>query len=616
MLIATDRYRLELDDRSGALVSLTDGRRELLHRGPTPIPLFSLRLRTPDGTPIDVTASDATTVEIERRDGPDGVTVDLHYARLADQPLDVHVRVVAPRAGHPTSWHLSLEHDTDDVVEWVRFPDLAVPDDLIGTGGEARLLWPAMEGVLVEDAALRERTWLRYEGVEYPSKGWEGFYPGACAAQFMAYCAPGGGLYLGAHDPQSIPKAVEYYPWEGGIRLELRAYPGAVARGAWALEYDVALGVFAGDWHDAARIYRDWYDTAPMPTPPRLAEAEAASDPARPAWLADPPVVAIYPVRGEKDTGDMTPNEYFPYARALPALDRLAATLDSPVMALLMHWEGTAPWAPPYVWPPFGGAAMFEEFVEGAHAHGHLVGVYCSGIGWTQESLLVPYDRRAQFDHAGLRDAMCLAPDGELPYSRICAGAQRWGYDLCAATPAAVGVAVGEVAKIAAAGVDYIQYFDQNIGGTPYFCYARDHGRPPAPGSWQVAAMSRLHDPLAATLGALPRPPMLGCEAAAEPYQRRLPFNDLRYHMALVMGRPVPLYAYLYHERIANFMGNGVVVGAEGQPPDERVLRARFAYSFIAGDVPAVVLKGGARCTGAGACHGTCPRRIRSGSRA
>jgi len=152
----------------------------------------------------------------------------------------------------------------------------------------------------------------------------------------------------------------------------------------------------------------------------------------------------------------------------------------------------------------------------------------------------------------------------------------------------------GEVAKIAAAGVDYIQFFDQNIGGTSSFCYARDHGHPPAPGPWQVAAMDRLHDAIAAALGALPQPPVLGCEAAAaEPYQRHLPFNDLRYHMALVLGRPVPLYAHLYHERIANFMGNGVVAGVEGQAPDEAVLRARFAYSFVAGDVPAVVLKGG-----------------------
>lgn len=96
--------------------------------------------------------------------------------------------------------------------------------------------------------------------------------------------------------------------------------------------------------------------------------------------------------------------------------------------------------------------------------------MYCSGIGWTQESLLVPYDRRAQFDDEGLRAAMCLSPTGDLPYSRICAAAQRWGYDLCPTTPYATEVVADQIAQIAASGCDYIQFFDQNLGGTPYFC--------------------------------------------------------------------------------------------------------------------------------------------------
>ncbi len=590
MIIVTDYYRLELDDRTGTLVSLADGRRELLHRGPTPIPLFSLRLRTATGAPIDVTAHDATTVAIEARDDPDGTTVDLRFVRLTGRLLDVHVRMAAPRTGHLTFWRLGVENDTDDTIEWVRFPDLAIPDDLVSTGGEARLLWPAIEGVLVDDASLRDRTWLCYEGVAYPSKGWEGFYPGACTTQFMAYYDRHGGLYVGAHDEHAHPKAIEYYLRDGGIRLEFRLYPGAVGRGTWSMDYDMVLGVFHGDWYAAAQIYRDWFSASALPKPPRLV---ANTD--LPDWLHRAPLVAIYPVRGQQDTGDMTPNEYFPYTQAIPALEHLAHATGTQVMALLMHWEGTAPWAPPSVWPPFGGVQGFADFVDRMHARGHLVGVYCSGIGWTQESLLVPYDRRAQFDHEGLRAAMCLSPTGDLAYSRICAGAQRWGYDLCPTTPYATEVVADQIAQIAASGCDYIQFFDQNLGGTPYFCYSREHGHPPAPGPWQIAAMAAMHEHIAHVQSAGGQTAVIGCEgAAAEPYLRHLPFNDLRYQLALYVGRPIPLYAFLYHEYIVNFMGNQahstLILDCAASPEN---LQLRLAYSFVAGDLLAVTLKDG-----------------------
>lgn len=169
-------------------------------------------------------------------------------------------------------------------------------------------------------------------------------------------------------------------------------------------------------------------------------------DASLPAWYAQSPIVVTYPVRGKFDTDEMQPNGLYPYKNALPYLRELSRKTDSKVMALLMHWEGTAPWAPPYVWPPYGGTKEFGEFAEELHSQNMLLGVYCSGLGWTQQSNLIPeYNKEAEFEKEHLSEIMCSDQAGELR-SEICT-AQRKGYDLCPACEKTKEIVSGEIAK-------------------------------------------------------------------------------------------------------------------------------------------------------------------------
>ena len=146
-----------------------------------------------------------------------------------------------------------------------------------------------------------------------------------------------------------------------------------------------------------------------------------------------------------------------------------------------------------------------------------------------------------------------------------------------------------EVRRMAEAGIDYIQLLDQNHGGTPYLCYARNHGHPPVPGRWASDAMLEL---LQEAREAASSSILFGCESAAsEVFIPDLPFSDNRFELNFILGMPVPLYAYLYHPYVNNFMGNQVCgEGAMDGCRTKDNLQYRLAYAFAAGDFLTLVI--------------------------
>lgn len=591
-MVQNSHFVIKLDGKTGTLSSLRTPTREFIHPGNAGRPLFTLRFRNARGEPLDLTSLQAAKFTMTPVKTPDGATVTLKYDSLDGKPVQATVVVKCPADKPFCYWNLTIQHDLDLYLDCIDFPSVLVPNDLSAAGGDSRLFWPGMEGVLVDDLTRREKGWVRSHPIEFPNRGWEGFYPGPCQMQFMAYYGKTGGLYIAAHDAGGNPKGIEFFSRDNGIDLSYRLYPGGIERGTYTMPYDMVLGVFEGDWHDAAEIYRNWVKNSGMPLPPKLTENNQL-----PSWFQDSPVIAAYPVRGVRDLGDMTPNDYYPYTKAIPPIERLSKEYDSRVMALLMHWEGSAPWAPPFVWPPFGDENDFREFVDMLHKGKNLLGLYCSGIAWTMKSNVWNYSREEQYKQENLKDIMIVAPNGETPWSLICSGpnAQRWSYDMCPANAFVGKTVADEIEKMINGGADYIQYFDQNLGGTPYLCYSRKHGHAPAPGAWMKDAMIGVLKQAHQVVEKSGKHVLIGCEAAAaEPYMPYLMLNDGRSNINLMVGIPVPAYAYVYHEYVNNFMGNQnsvtKLVDVERTPLS---MLQRLAYGFVAGDLLTVVLKGG-----------------------
>lgn len=582
-----------IDGKNGHLLSFKNGREFVVEDEQKS--LFALQFRNATGQPLMVDSSQATKFDAERIEEPGLTRFRLSYRNIAPHPegyfeRDIHATVVidCPHDSGMTHWRIDVDFRSLplEMLEFIEFPRLTLPNEFSSENGDLELFWPFSEGCLIDNPGARRPP---YKPVEYPSGGWYGMYPGPLQMQYLSVQSPKGGLYMASHDPTHTPKEIEYLKTPRGVKLIYKVFTGA-AKNSYHMPYPMVLGGFQGDWHDAARIYRDFATSGKVLTMPKLRD-----NPKMMAWMKESPVVCTYAVRGQgHHAGPTQPNKLFPFRNALPHLARYQKEFGTDLLNLLMQYEGTAPWSPPYVWPPMGGESAFREYVDALHAQGNIIGLYCSGTAWTQYSSTGDgnYDRRQDFKDLNLREDICTGPRGEA-WSKVCNGdALRWGYDLCAARQRTADLLAAETKKMVEAGVDYVQLFDQNLGCAPYFCYSDSHGHPAGPGAWMVPAMRKLIKDISVQSGAEKKNVIFGCEAAAaEPFMENLPLNDLRFNQVLKFGKWVPAYAFVFHEYAHNFQGNQVET-TEFLATDKGAnhLLLRTAYSFAAGDLMTIVL--------------------------
>ena len=485
---------------------------------------------------------------------------------------------------------MSVENPTDALVEWVEPLLIALPP-LRGEGGEldAEILYPFNEGIIVDSLKMREDCpWFGSREELYPSEGSYPVFPNMICSQMLSYLfkdseasANRRALYFGAHDAKRGVKAIDFHrTGDSGAEINFRMYCGSGYGASYQMEFPLVIKSLHGGWEAAAEEYRTWFEANLPPHTKKTSENKQL-----PEWYEDSPLVVSYPVRGIHDTDVMNPNKLYPYTNALPLIDEVANATGARLLVLLMHWEGTAPWAPPFVWPPFGDPDNFDKYLHTLHNRGHMLGVYCSGFGYTLKSKLVDnYDCTEDYEKNHLSEAMCAGPEGKVEISHICTE-QRVGYDICPGSPAGKSLLRDAYMPLLTSEVDYAQILDQNHGGSQYFCYSREHGHAPCPGPWMTENMQNTlaswNDAAGKTL--------LGCEsAAAEPFIGNLLFSDNRFELCYSIGRPVPLYAYIYHEYVRNFMGNQVSCTL---PHEIDTLRYRMGYSFSIGDCMTLVFE-------------------------
>ena len=556
--------KLTIDEAGGFVSSLKLGEVELIS---CKCPIFIARLRNLEGKCFYIDSREKLNVSIN------GSKITYSGFDKDFSSLCITVNVVA---NDNISWQITVSGVPQNyALEWVEFPKVCLPSLIDNNENGGKILFPHDEGVILSD----ERSLPRYEP-EFPSSGAYFTFPNKICSQFIAYLFENVGLYIGAHDPSRSLKGVDFYPYENGVAMQMRLYSGVDYGQDFIQDYPIVWQACLGNWQSPCEIYRSWLSENPTEGMVPISKNKAL-----PRWYEDSPLVVTYPVRGVHDMDKMVPNALFPYTNALPILERIKKATQCRILALLMHWEGTAPWAPPYVWPPYGGEKLFYEFRDKLHENGDLLGIYCSGFGYTLKSTLIEsYNCEERIKEENVLDGVCHSPQNKPELGITCTPYQRYGYDLCPASSRGREILEEAYLPVFNSGVDYAQILDQNHGGGQYMCYARGHKHPPMPGLWMTSNMKEL-----LTEWNKSAPNMVfGCESAtAEPFIPNLLMSDNRFELNYPYGTPVPVYAFIYHEYIRSFMGNQC-----GCPFDTKLdtLRYRLAYSFSVGDIMTLVL--------------------------
>ena len=258
-----------------------------------PQPLWDLDLTVDEGELEScglVSSAGWGLVEVQVADSPDGKTVDLTWYAPHDPRLDgLGVRATVVLDGMLTRWRMTVDNGGEATLRHMRFPQAwAGPtDDAPGD----HLLVPYESGRAVPGPLLDPER-AQYAQM-YPS--------GRCCMQMMARYGGPAGLYVATHDSVASIKELsaeqgqlERAPLDGMQMVfdwpaERQDEPGngfemthtvvdPQSRGLVSVEPEAVLGVFHGDWYDAAEVYRSWAPRALWWPRPGVAP-----------WVAPPP---------------------------------------------------------------------------------------------------------------------------------------------------------------------------------------------------------------------------------------------------------------------------------------------------------------------------------------
>ena len=360
-------------------------------------------------------------------------------------------------------------------------------------------------------------------GVEYdvkPGMSYGGTYPSCSAAmQFVAFYNRGRGLYIGAHDPQANHKHLHMSANEQGASFtctNLPAAPSSFGRGLNPLPpFEAAIGVFTGDYYDAAQIYREFTFECPW------GKAGPVSKRPIPKWLKDTDLW-LRPRGAPEDNLEITKQalKYFDVPTACHWYDWHVIPYDTLY--------------PEYFPPKPGFAEAVKELQDmGTHVMPYINGRLCdpNSKTWTDEK----GSQSAARQENG--EPYTEVYGSKVPLNVMCPYTAQWQDKIA-------GLVDRLMNEVGVHGV----YIDQIGAAYPVECFNAEHGHPIGGGHFWVDGYRKLLDKVRARL---PKDRMITTEEDAECWIDQ--FDALLLVNTPSTSTPIPLFPAVYSGRTITF---------------------------------------------------------------
>jgi len=511
--LASESFCLEIDGDAGAVSSLYNALTDQEFISPdSPSPIWSLLVREKSRkreTELALSSDEPAArcdVAVKWLDD-DKPEISLVWKNLGaggeKGVLDVSVSIVPDSDSRLTLWRIAVKNRSETFGLWaVRFPILS--NMSCEEIADARIVYPMGWGVAVPVSDVRAYF------ATYPS--------GSCNMQFGALTA-GGGVYLGAHDGEARTKQLHMSSSGAAVGLSWNHYPPDMGKASldFELPYPVVVGVFKGNWYDAARIYRAWA--------------------LKQKWCSNG---SLY---SRKDVPDCVKRIGLWVHRSGDPdymLSKMLEFQERFKVPIAVHWYcwHQIPFDNdyPHYFPAKDG---FREAVAKATARGILVKPYINGRLWDSDTQsFAEVGRIYCTKDESLQHYIEVYGSGE-KLVPMCPHTEFWRDKVCE-------IVRKLVCDYGVSGV----YIDQIAAAAPRLCFDEYHGHPLGGGGWWVKGYWKMLKRIRETIREKNPNAFITTEASAEPYML---YVDAYLVCQALRSHVIPLFSAVYHDRAIMF---------------------------------------------------------------